>query len=78
MLPISAMPSAVPISRVVSFTADATPCFSRGSELTMAFQATPLTFFAKLMSVLSKPMMKKVAELCAKDLEDVKRAVEGA
>ena len=39
MLPMSAMPSAVPISRVVSLTALATPCFAVGSELTIAFVA---------------------------------------
>ena len=39
MLPMSAMPRAVPISRVVSLTALATPCFAVGSELTIAFVA---------------------------------------
>jgi hypothetical protein len=31
-----ATPSAVPNSRVMSLSAEATPCFSRGSELVMA------------------------------------------
>src|SRR5207244_2851342 len=39
MLPIRAMPRAVPISRVVSLTALATPCLAAGSELTMALVA---------------------------------------
>ena len=33
------MPNAEPSSRAVSFTAEATPCFARGNEPTMAFVA---------------------------------------
>jgi hypothetical protein len=33
------MPTAVPVSRVASFTADATPCLARGREPTMAVVA---------------------------------------
>ena len=38
-LPSTAMPSAPPSSRETSFTADAMPCFSRGSEATIAVVA---------------------------------------
>ena len=47
-----------------------------GTDLEMNFQATPLTLFAKVMSVVMSPMMKKLAETCGKDLDDVKAAVE--
>ena len=39
MLPSTAMPSAPPSSRDTSLTADATPCFSRGSDATIAVVA---------------------------------------
>ena len=47
-----------------------------GTEVAMVFEATPLTFFAKAMAVAMKPMINKVAGLCAQDLEDLKTAVE--
>lgn len=49
-----------------------------GTEVAMTFRAEPLTSFAKVMSVLMKPMIKSVGKLCAKDLADLKRSIEGA
>ncbi len=48
-----------------------------GTQIDMSFEATPLTTSAKLMSVLMKPMMKTVASACARDLDDLKAALEG-
>ncbi len=48
------------------------------TEVTMKFTALPLTFFAKVMVFLTKPMLKSIAKICAKDLADLKKAVEGA
>ena len=42
----------------------------------MSFEATPLTAVAKLMSSLMQPMIKKMVEICDKDLEDLKTAIE--
>ncbi|MEO0478992.1 MAG: SRPBCC family protein [Planctomycetota bacterium] len=47
-----------------------------GCRLMLSFEATPKSFFAKLMSFMMKPMMKKMAQMCLKDLEDMKRAAE--
>ena len=47
-----------------------------GTDVHLVFEATPLTLFAKIMSVVMKPMMKKVMEECAKDLDDIKNAIE--
>ncbi|MEM6673346.1 MAG: SRPBCC family protein [Planctomycetota bacterium] len=48
-----------------------------GTRLRMVFHATPLTFGAKVMSFLMKPMMKKMGDLCAKDLAALKAHIEG-
>lgn len=48
----------------------------QGTRMTMTFQGTPLTLTARIMSVLMKPMMKSVMNACAKDLDDIKAAVE--
>ncbi len=48
-----------------------------GTEVVMNFRGEPLTFFAKVMSVLMKPMMKSIAKLCAQDLADLKQSIEG-
>ena len=42
----------------------------------MHFEGTPVTFMAKIMSFMMKPMMKKMVSICAKDLSDLKKAVE--
>jgi carbon monoxide dehydrogenase subunit G len=55
------------------FTASGT-----GTEVAMEFKATPLTFLAKAMAVAMAPMIRQVADVCAKDLDDLKRAVESA
>lgn len=47
-----------------------------GTDMTLHFEGTPLTFFAKIMTFLMKPMMKKMADMCAADLEDLKKAIE--
>lgn len=47
-----------------------------GTKIAMTFDATPLTFFAKIMSVLTRPMLKKMVELCGKDLDDIKARAE--
>ena len=48
-----------------------------GTEVVMSFRGEPLTAVAKVMSVLMKPMMKSMSKLCAKDLADLKRSIEG-
>lgn len=48
----------------------------QGCEVEMTFEGTPLTFFAKVMSVLMRPMIKSVAKVCAKDLDDLKETIE--
>jgi carbon monoxide dehydrogenase subunit G len=47
-----------------------------GSKLTMTFEAEPLTRMAKVLSFLMKPMVKSVAKHVARDLDDLKAAVE--
>ena len=48
-----------------------------GTDLEMIFEATPLTFFAKVMSVVMMPMMKKMmVNECGKDLDELKAAAE--
>ncbi|MEZ5977585.1 MAG: SRPBCC family protein [Planctomycetota bacterium] len=46
------------------------------TRLVMRFEAEPLTVFAKVMSVLMRPMMKKMADMCGKDLDAIKAHVE--
>ena len=46
------------------------------TKLTMTFAAEPLTFMAKAMSFLMKPFMKKLLNLCAKDLDAIKAHIE--
>lgn len=48
-----------------------------GTAVELVFEAMPLTLFAKVMSVLMKPMLKKIMGECAKDLADAKRSLEG-
>jgi len=47
-----------------------------GSTVKMVFEATPLTFMGKLMSFLMRPMIKSMAKLIDRDLEDIKTAAE--
>lgn len=47
----------------------------RGTDVTMQFDAQPLTLFARMMSVLMKPMMKSMVRMVEKDLDDLKKAL---
>lgn len=47
-----------------------------GTEVEMRFGAEPLTLMAKVMSVLMRPMIKKMAGMCAQDLDDIAAAAE--
>jgi carbon monoxide dehydrogenase subunit G len=49
-----------------------------GTKLTMSFGAEPLTFLAKIMSVLMKPFVGKMAEMCGKDLDAIKAHIESS
>ena len=42
-----------------------------GTRMVFDFGAEPLTFAAKAMMLLMKPMMKKAAQMCAKDLDAI-------
>lgn len=46
------------------------------STIVMTFEARPLTMIARVLGVLTKPMVKKVVQACEKDLDDLKAAVE--
>jgi hypothetical protein len=48
----------------------------QGTRVTMTFAATPVTFMARVMSVLMRPMTKGLVKMCAKDLDDMKAAIE--
>jgi len=48
-----------------------------GTQVKMRFDAEPLTFMAKVLSVILRPMMKACVKACAKDLDDLRRAAEG-
>ena len=47
-----------------------------GTRFSMTFEATPLTFMAKVMSVLMRPMIKMMGKECLRDLQDIGRAAE--
>lgn len=48
-----------------------------GTELGLDFRATPLTFLAKVVTFLTRPLQKKMLAECAKDLADIGRVAEG-
>ena len=48
----------------------------RATDVTMLFEGTPLTFVAKVMGFLMKPLTKRILAECAKDLDDLKVACE--
>ncbi len=48
----------------------------KGTDLEFRFEAQPLTFFAKVMGFLMKPMMKTMMKECRKHLVDLKKVVE--
>jgi hypothetical protein len=47
-----------------------------GTRVRMTFEARPVTFLARIMAFLTKPMMKKMVDVCAKDLDDLARVCE--
>ena len=47
-----------------------------GTRMVMDFRAEPLTLMARVLGVLMKLMTKKMAELCAQDLDAIKAHVE--
>jgi carbon monoxide dehydrogenase subunit G len=49
---------------------------SGGTEVEMSFAAQPLTFFAKAMSLLMRPLLKSLTKACARDLNDLKVVAE--
>ena len=50
----------------------------QGTSVTMTCAGEPLTFFAKVMTFVMKPMLKSMSKLIAKDLADLKRSLEAA
>jgi carbon monoxide dehydrogenase subunit G len=51
---------------------------SGGTDVEMVFEATPVTVLAKTMSAMMKPMLGKMAEICGKDLDDLKASIESS
>lgn len=47
-----------------------------GTEIELEVTATPLTFFAKVMGFMMKPMTKMMSKECAKDLDAIVAAAE--
>lgn len=47
-----------------------------GTEMVMSFSATPLTLMAKIFGILMKPMLKKLAATCGRDLDDLRESIE--
>jgi carbon monoxide dehydrogenase subunit G len=47
-----------------------------GTDVKMSFDAKPLSLFAKIMSVVMRPMMKSCERAIAQDLDDLKAAIE--
>jgi hypothetical protein len=48
-----------------------------GTDVEMNLEVKGLTLFGRIMGFLMRPMMKMCMKEIAKDLEDIKRAVEG-
>lgn len=57
-----------------TFTLEESP--SGGTDVHLEFEAIPQTLAAKVMSVVMRPMMGKVVQECAKDLDDMATAAE--
>lgn len=47
------------------------------TDLEFIFRARPLSFVAKAMGLLMRPLGKKLIAVCAKDLDDLARTAEG-
>jgi carbon monoxide dehydrogenase subunit G len=54
------------------------PAGASKTRVRMTFESTPLTFAAKVLSVLMRPMMKMMVKTCGRDLDDLKAAIEGS
>lgn len=52
------------------------PAADGGTEVEMTFEATPLTLFAKVMSVFMRAAVKGVAKCVEQDLRDIKAVAE--
>lgn len=48
-----------------------------GTRMVFDFTGVPLTFMAKVMGFVMKPMLKKMGDLCAADMDALKAHVEG-
>ena len=47
------------------------------TEVEMTFKAVPLTFMARIMGTLMRPLAKKMVAACSKDLDDLAHSAEG-
>jgi carbon monoxide dehydrogenase subunit G len=47
-----------------------------GTDVEMRFRAAPLTFVARVMAFLMRPLAKKVVQECGKDLEGLASSIE--
>lgn len=71
-----------------SYTAGCDSCGSRfrstfrftpkpdGTEISMEFEATPLTMYAKVMGFVMRPLMKKMFDACSQDLEHLAASLD--
>lgn len=48
-----------------------------GTEIVMDSEVEPVTFAARVMTFLTKPLTKAMLKACAKDLDDIAAYVEG-
>ena len=46
------------------------------TKLTMVFVSEPQTFGARVMTVMMKPFLKKLMNMCGKDLDAIKAHIE--
>lgn len=49
-----------------------------GTNVAMRFEGEPLTFFTKVMAVLTRPLMKSCLKAMEQDLDDLKASAERA
>lgn len=47
-----------------------------GTDVTVTFEATPISWFAKLTSILFRPMLKMCMKAVVKDLDDIAATLE--
>ena len=57
---------------VHTFTANGT-----GTDAELKFEALPLTFVARVIGFLMRPMFKMMVKGCTKDLESLRQSIEG-